>query len=129
MALRTTCIKKCQIQDYHNKNWLSVRGILSLQLKPKLGRTKPSTGPHAARGLDMGGLGVWKFLLDQKTVHCFGYTANRALQVPSIMSCVSLRPRAMRPVLSFGMKNICGFVFVIMNFDFFLHSFSHSSSC
>jgi len=24
--------------------------MLSLRLRPKLGRTKPSTGPHAARG-------------------------------------------------------------------------------
>jgi len=26
--------------------------MLLLQRKPKLGRTKPSTGPHAVRGLD-----------------------------------------------------------------------------
>jgi len=32
---------------------LSVRRLLTLQQKPKLGRTKPSTGPHAARGLDI----------------------------------------------------------------------------
>jgi len=31
---------------------LSVYRTLILQRKPKLGRTKPSTGPHAGRGLD-----------------------------------------------------------------------------
>jgi len=40
----------CQIQDYQNKDRLSVYGILLLQRKPKLGRTKQATGPHAARG-------------------------------------------------------------------------------
>jgi len=35
---------------------LSVYRILLLQRKPKLGRTKHSTGPHAARGLDIAGL-------------------------------------------------------------------------
>jgi len=30
--------------------------ILLLQRKPKLGRMKPSTGPHAARGLDIAAL-------------------------------------------------------------------------
>jgi len=47
VALRSTedCLhQKCQIQDYRNKSWLSVCGILSLQLKPKLGHTKLSTG-------------------------------------------------------------------------------------
>jgi len=42
VALKTTegCLhQKCQVQDYQNKNWLSVRRILSLQLKPKLGHT------------------------------------------------------------------------------------------
>jgi len=44
VALMTTedCLhQKCQIQDYQNKNCLSVCRILSLQLKPKLGRSKP----------------------------------------------------------------------------------------
>jgi len=27
-----------------------------LQQKPELGRTKPSTGPHAGRGLDIAGV-------------------------------------------------------------------------
>jgi len=35
---------------------LSVCRMFSLQLKPKLGRTKPLTGPHAARGLDIADL-------------------------------------------------------------------------
>jgi len=35
--------------------WLSVYRILSLHLKHKLGHTKPSTGPHAAPGLDIVG--------------------------------------------------------------------------
>jgi len=38
--------QKCQTQVYQNKDWLSVCRILSLQLKPKLGCTKPLTGPH-----------------------------------------------------------------------------------
>jgi len=46
-------VSKCQIQNYQNKNRLSVCTILLLQRKPKLGRTKLSIGPHAARGLDI----------------------------------------------------------------------------
>jgi len=53
VALRNTCIKKCQIQYYQNKDRLSVFRILLLQRKPQLSRTNPSTGPHAARGLDI----------------------------------------------------------------------------
>jgi len=49
VALRTTCIKNVKFKII-KKDRLSVFGILSLQWKPKLGRTKPSTGPHAARG-------------------------------------------------------------------------------
>jgi len=45
---------KSQVQDYQNKDRFSVCGILLLQPKPKLGRTKPSTGPHAARGPRVG---------------------------------------------------------------------------
>ena len=40
--------QKCRIQGYPNKDWLSVCGMLSLQLKSKLARTKPSS-----RGLDI----------------------------------------------------------------------------
>ena len=36
--------QKCQIQEYHNKNRLSVCRILLLQRKPKPGCTKPSPG-------------------------------------------------------------------------------------
>jgi len=39
--------QECQIQDYRNKDRLSVCRILLLKRKPKLGRTKPF-GPHAA---------------------------------------------------------------------------------
>jgi len=35
---------------------LSVCRIFLLQRKPKLGNTKPSTGPHAACGLDIAAL-------------------------------------------------------------------------
>jgi len=35
---------------------LSVYRILLLQRQPNLGRTKPSTGPHVGRGLDIAGL-------------------------------------------------------------------------
>jgi len=41
--------QKYRIQDYQNKDRVSVCRILLLQWKPKLGRTKPSTEPHAAR--------------------------------------------------------------------------------
>ena len=44
--------QKCQVQDCQNKDRLSEYRMLLLQRKPKLGRTKPSTGPHAVRGLD-----------------------------------------------------------------------------
>jgi len=44
------------MEDYENKGRLSVCRIFSLQRTPKLGRTKPSTGPHAARGLDIAAL-------------------------------------------------------------------------
>ena len=46
----------CQLQDYGNKDRLSENTILLLQQKSKLGRTKPSTGPHAGRGVDMADL-------------------------------------------------------------------------
>jgi len=35
---------KFQIEDYENKDRLSVCRIFSLQRTPKVGRTKPSTG-------------------------------------------------------------------------------------
>jgi len=38
------------MQDYQNKDRLSVSRILSLQRKPKLGRTKPLTGPRVGHG-------------------------------------------------------------------------------
>jgi len=38
---------KCEIQKYQNKNRLSVYRIHLLQQKPKLDRTKPSTGQPA----------------------------------------------------------------------------------
>jgi len=47
---------KFQIEDYENKDRLPVCRISSLQRTPKLGRTKPSTGPHAIRGLDTAAL-------------------------------------------------------------------------
>jgi len=34
--------KKFQIQDYQNKDWLSVCRILLLQRKAKLGRKRPA---------------------------------------------------------------------------------------
>jgi len=47
--------QKCQIQDYQTKDRLSVRGILLLQQKPKLGRTKYSAGP----GLEIAAIDPW----------------------------------------------------------------------
>jgi len=38
--------QKCKIQDYQNKDRLSVCAILLIQWKPQLGHTKPSTGPE-----------------------------------------------------------------------------------
>jgi len=55
VVLRTIPLK-CQIQDYQNKDKLSVYRILLLQRKPKPGHTKPSTGSHGAHGLDIAGL-------------------------------------------------------------------------
>jgi len=51
VALRPPALK-FQIEDYENKDRLSVCRIFSLQRTPKPGRTKPSTGP----GLDIAGL-------------------------------------------------------------------------
>jgi len=50
VVLKTTCIETVKIQDYQNKDRLSVCSILQLQRKPILGRTKLWTGPHAAHG-------------------------------------------------------------------------------
>jgi len=57
-------LQKCQIHNYQNKDRLSVCRILLLQRKPKLGRTKPSTGPRVGHGwsrylLDMLGIYIW----------------------------------------------------------------------
>jgi len=45
VALRPPALK-FQIEDHENKDRLSVCRILLLQRTPKLGRTKPSTGPR-----------------------------------------------------------------------------------
>jgi len=37
--------------------------LLILQRRPKLGRTKPTTGPHAGRGLDIAALGFCNMYL------------------------------------------------------------------
>jgi len=42
--------QKRQIDNYQNKDRLSVRRILLLQQKPKLGRTTPSTGTRVGHG-------------------------------------------------------------------------------
>ena len=54
VVLRTTCVKNVKFKII-KKDRLSIFGILSPQRKPQLGRTKPLTGPHAARGLDIAG--------------------------------------------------------------------------
>jgi len=51
--LRTACIKNVTIKIIKIRTSCQYR-ILSLQLKLKLGCTKPSTGPHAARGPRVG---------------------------------------------------------------------------
>jgi len=51
-ALKTTCIKNVKLRLYQIKDCLSECRMLSPQRTPKPGRTKPSTGLHAARGLD-----------------------------------------------------------------------------
>ena len=53
VALRTTCVKNVKFKII-KKDRLSVFGILSLQRKPQLGRTKPLTGLHAALGPRVG---------------------------------------------------------------------------
>jgi len=53
VALRPPALK-FQIEDYENKDRLSVCRLFSLQRTPKLGVTKPSTGQHAARGPRVG---------------------------------------------------------------------------
>ena len=45
-------------EDYENKDRLSVCRIFSLQRTTKLGHTKPSTGPHGARRLDIADLNL-----------------------------------------------------------------------
>jgi len=78
----------CQIEDYQNKDKLSVCRIFSLQLKPKLGRIKPSTGPHAACKPRVGHSCsrpytlkcnwqrcTWKYILYKKIV-CYLYTCS-----------------------------------------------------
>jgi len=49
VALRTTCIKSIKFRFIKIRTGCQCVGT-SLQLKPKPGRTKPATGPHAARG-------------------------------------------------------------------------------
>jgi len=70
VALKTTCIKnvKFKIIKIRTGCHLSVYRILLLQRKPKLGRTKPSTGPHAGRGLDIVGLD-FKHASQQQEIH------------------------------------------------------------
>ena len=53
VALRTTCVKNVKFKII-KKDRLSVFWILSLERKSQLGRTKPLTGPHAARGPRIG---------------------------------------------------------------------------
>jgi len=60
VALKPTCIKNVKFKIF-KVQVVSTSDIL-LQRKPKLGRTKPSTGPHAARGLDTAGL-AWEIRL------------------------------------------------------------------
>jgi len=56
VALRTNSIKKMSNWSYQTKDSLSMCTIFLLHGKTKLCRTKPSTGPHAGRGLDIAGL-------------------------------------------------------------------------
>jgi len=49
VALKATCIKNVELKIVERRTAKPLR-------KPKLGGTKPSTGPHAAHGLDIAGL-------------------------------------------------------------------------
>jgi len=49
--------------------------IFLLQRKPQLGRTKPSTGPHAGRGLDI----FDKVRVESKTIHTADVNASATL--------------------------------------------------
>ena len=67
--------QKCQIQDYQNKDRLPVCRRHLLQRKPKLGRRKLSTGPHAGCRLDIAGInshrrGCWEL---QEELFAFAY--------------------------------------------------------
>jgi len=46
------------MKNYQNKDRLSVCTTLLLQRTPKLGRAKPSTGPHATRGRGLDTVGL-----------------------------------------------------------------------
>jgi len=66
VALKATCIKNFKFNIFKIRTGYQY----VLQQKPKLGRTKPSTGPHAARGLDIAVLNeplrVPKFSVSEK---------------------------------------------------------------
>jgi len=55
VALRTTCNKTVKFRIIKIRTGCQFVRYFTTA-KPKLGRTKPSTGPHAARGLDIAGL-------------------------------------------------------------------------
>jgi len=55
VGLKTTCIKNVKFKIVKTRTGCKYR-ILLLQRKPKLGRTKRLTGPHAGSGLDIAGM-------------------------------------------------------------------------
>ena len=55
VALKATCIKNVKFKIIKIRTGCRC-GILLPQRKPKLGRTKPSTGPHAGRRSDVVGI-------------------------------------------------------------------------
>jgi len=80
VVLRTTCVKNVKFKII-KKDRLSIFGILSPQRKPQLGRTKPLTGPHAARGLDIAVLRLLekfqvRFGHFQESKPCIAFIAN-----------------------------------------------------
>jgi len=76
--------------------------ILLLQRKPKLGCTKPLTGPHCGRGLDISGLEVG--------LMCFaivGAATQSETKEPHFLLCYSKNPHHVHQRFSTGgLRNV-----------------------
>jgi len=78
--------------------------VLSLQPKPKLGRTKPSTGPHAALGPQVG------HSCSRRTTQTMSAARNsptiglklRALPLTAVTVSLHYLPRCLRSIVTCG---------------------------